>query len=197
MRHFKERIFMNKTCEKLKFLAIFVSLIIIIFGCSLSQTNSNLENAYVFPDYHTPKSQFVPLDFFTILSAIDDHHSKYIVIEGHYSGIIPDPLLDYNGRKRVTKNMQSLHVRESKHSVNRVRIVYPDIHKEDVRALVPLNRHRSRIKVFAYVLPPGETAVLKNGKLFRSFDETLIWLIDVVITFDDGIHYRSPRIRKK
>lgn len=70
--------------------------------------------------------------------------------------------------------MQSFYVREQKHSVQHVRVVYPDVQKEDVRAIVPLNRHRSRLKVFAYVLPPGQHVVLKNGKLFRSFDETLI-----------------------
>ena len=152
---------MKRSCEKLKSLAILTPLIIIIFGCSMHQVNSN------------------------------DHKNKYIVFEGYYSGIIPDPLLDYKGQKRVIKDMQSFYVRENKHSHQYVRVVYPDVHEEDVRAIVSLNRHRSRLKVFSYVLPPGKTAVLKNGKRFRSFDETLIWLINVVITFDDGIHYRS------
>lgn len=183
---------MKRSCEKLKLLAIFTPLIIMIFGCSMSQLNSNVANNYALPDYHKPDSQFVPLDFFTMTSDfINDHKRKYIVFEGYYSGIMPDPPLDYKGRKRVTKDMQSFYVREQKHSVNYVRVVYPDAHEEDVRTIVPLNRHRSRLKVFAYVLPPGQPAVLKNGNLLRSFDETLIWLINVVITFDDGIHYRS------
>jgi hypothetical protein len=117
--------------------------------------------------------------------------------EGYYSGIIPDPPIDYKGRKKVAKDMQSFYVRELKHSVRHVRVVYPDVHEEDVKAIVPLNRHRSRLKVFAYVIPPGQPAVLKNGKQFRPFDETLIWLINVVITFDDGIHYRKSRTRQE
>ena len=183
---------MKKSCEKLKFLAISTLLIILIFGCSMSQVNSTFVNNYALPDYRKPENQFVQLDFFTMSSdLINDHKSNYIVFEGYYSGIIPDPPLDYKGRKRVIKDMQSFYVRERKHSYMYARVVYPDAHEEDVRAIVPLNRHRSRLKVFAYVLPPGQSAVLKNGKLFRSFDETLIWLINVVITFDDGIHYRS------
>ena len=183
---------MKRSCEKLKSLAILTPLIIIIFGCSTYQVNSNITNNYAFPDYHKPESKYVTLDFFTMTSDfINDHKKKYIVFEGYYSGIIPDPLLDYKGQKRVIKDMQSFYVRENKHSHQYVRVVYPDVHEEDVRAIVSLNRHRSRLKVFSYVLPPGKTAVLKNGKRFRSFDETLIWLINVVITFDDGIHYRS------
>lgn len=183
---------MKRSCEKLKSLAILTPLIIIIFGCSTYQVNSNVTNDYALPDYRKPESEYVPLDFFTMTSDfINDYKNKYIVFEGYYSGLIPDPPLDYKGQKKVIKDMQSLYVREKKHSRHYVRVVYPDVHEEDMRAIVPLNRHRSRLKVFAYVLPPGRPAVLKNGKLFRSFDETLIWLINVVITFDDGIHYRS------
>ncbi len=124
-----------------------------IFACSMSQVNSNVANNYEFPDYHKPESQFVPLDFFTMTSDfINDHKSKYIVFEGYYSGIFLDPPLDYKGRKKVAKDMQSFYVREQKHSVKHVRVVYSDVQKEDVRAIVPLNRHRSRLKVFAYVL---------------------------------------------
>ncbi len=182
---------MKKSFEKLKFFAISTSLIIMTFGCSMSKVNSTVANNFSLPDYHKPDSQFVPLDFFTMTSdSINDHKRKYIVFEGYYSGIIPDPPLNYKGRKRVTKDVQSFYVREQKHSVRHVRIIYPDAHEKDVKAIVPLNRHRSRLKVFACVLPPGQPAVLKNGKLFRPFDETLIWLIKVVITFDDGIHYK-------
>ena len=188
----KKALLMKRSCEKLKSLAILTPLIFIVFGCSMHHVDSNVTNDYAIPDYHKSESKYVPLDFFTMTSDfINDHKNKYIVFEGYYSGIIPDPPLDYKGRKRVIKDMQSFYVREKKHSHQYVRVVCPDIHEEDVRAIIPLNRHRSRLKVFAYVLPPGEHAVLKNGKLFRSFDETLIWLINVVVTFDDGIHYRG------
>lgn len=183
---------MKRSFEKLKGLTLLVPLIILISGCSAKQFNSSFENGYTVPDYHRPESQYADLDFLTMTSDfINDHKSRYIVFEGYYSGIFPDPPLDYKGRKRAIKDMQSFYVREQKHSARHVRVVYPDAHEEDVKAIVPLNRHRSRLKVFAYVLPPGKPAVLKNGKRFRPFDETLIWLIDVVITFDDGIHYRS------
>ena len=59
---------MKRSCEKLKFLAIFTPLIIMIFGCSMSQINSNIADNYTLPDYHKPESQFVPLDFFTMTS---------------------------------------------------------------------------------------------------------------------------------
>ncbi len=129
----------------------------------MSQVNSNVANNYALPDYHKPESQFVPLDFFTMTSDfINDHKSKYIVFEGYYSGIIPDSPLDYRGRKRVVKDIQSLFVREQKHSVKHVRVVYPDVHEQDVKAIVPLNRHRSRLKVFAYVLPPWTACCFKK-----------------------------------
>lgn len=183
---------MKRSCERLTGLTLLVLLVIMVSSCSTTQLNSDVVDNYSLPDYYQPESQFVDLDFLTMTSDfINDHKRRYIVFEGYYSGIFPDPPLDYKGRKRVIKDMQSFYVREQKHSTRHVRIVYPDAHEEDVKAIVPLNRHRSRLKVFAYVLPPGETVVLKNGKRFRSFDETLIWLINVVITFDDGIHFRS------
>ncbi|MCP4683049.1 MAG: hypothetical protein GY864_12005 [Desulfobacterales bacterium] len=182
---------MEKTSKKFELLAIFSLLIILIFACSIPQINSNSAKNYALIDPTNPEIQFVPLDFSLMTSGlIDDHTSKYIVFEGYYSGIFQDPYFDYNGRKRVMKDMQSFYIRERKHSVNRIRVVYHDVQENDVRALVPLNRIRSRIKVFAYVLPSGQQVVLRNGKLSRSFDETVIWLIKIIITFDDGIHYR-------
>lgn len=72
---------MKKSCEILKFWAIFIPLIIMIFGCAISQVNPNVANNYALPDYHKPESQFVSLDFFTMTSDfINDHKSKYIVL---------------------------------------------------------------------------------------------------------------------
>ena len=173
-------------------LIIITPLILMNSGCVMTQLCLSLANNYTHPDYHEPENEFVSLDFFTLTSDfINDHKGKYIVFEGYYSGIIPDPPLAYKGPKKVAKDMQSFYIREQKHSRNYVRVVYPDAHEEYVREIVALNRHRTRLKVFAYVLPPGQPPVLKNGNRFRPFDETLIWLINVVITFDDGIHYRS------
>ncbi|MCP4604168.1 MAG: hypothetical protein GY847_27215 [Proteobacteria bacterium] len=39
----------------------------------------------------------------------------------------------------------------------------------------------------AYALPAGAPGVLKNNKMCRSFDETVIWLIEVIVLDDGGI----------
>lgn len=176
------------------FLKLVLPFIIIIAACSTSQVNLETENYGTVPDYDKPESQFVQLNFFSLTSdLLNDHKCEYIVFEGFYSGIFPDPVFNYKNQKQKATDMGSFYVREQKHSPHHVRVVYPDSHKEDVRPLEPINRLRSRVKVFAYVLPPGQSAVLKNGKRFRPFEETLIWLIRVDITFDDGIHYRKKK----
>jgi hypothetical protein len=170
-------------------LKIFIPLCLILFGCSMFQVKSKGLNDESFPDYDKPESQFAMLEVMTMATGyLDDYINEYIVFEGYYSGIFQDPHLLYNGRKRTATDMQSVYVRNQKHGKKNVRVVYPDSHELDVRHLTQLNRLRSRLKVFAYVLPPGKLVFLKNGKPFRSFDETLIWLIHVDVVFDDGIH---------
>lgn len=172
-------------------LAIICSFAALVCGCTGWPTDSGSEDGIGRPDYRLPESSFAPLGFDDLaMDAVDDHAGRYILFEGYYSGIVPDPPLVYKGRKKVAKDLQAFYLREEKHSRTYVRVVYPDVHAEDVKAIIPLNRHRSQLKVFAYVLSSQERAALKNGKRLRPFDEPLVWLIRVEITFDDGIHYR-------
>ncbi len=182
---------MKVSSEALTILLIYIFLTVMVTGCSTFQRNTHDIPHEPIPDYNKPEAQFAAVDFFTISAGlINDHPGEYIVFEGYYSGIMHDPILYYKGRKRRAKDMQAFHVRKKKHSVRNVRIIYHDAQEKEVGKLATLNRMRTRLKVFAYVLPPGKPAVLKNGKPFRSFDETLIWLIRVEVLFDGGIYIK-------
>lgn len=143
--------------------------------------------------YDPPPDAFERPDFMQIATDwIEDLQGRYVVFEGYYSGIVHDPPLYRGKRRKAAKDLRAFYVREAKHSKHYARVVYHDSQEAQVRPLEPLNRHRSQLQVFAYVLPSGVRPVLPSGRRLRAHGEPLLWLLRVEITFDDGIHV-DPR----
>ncbi len=185
------RIGMNKSTSKKPYV-LSVLLTMMILGCISYQSKLHPQNRKNNLDYDLLATNFAPLDFPVLLSdSLNDHIGEYIVFEGYFGGIVHDQPMRKRTRFKPAKDLQAFYVRERKHSVHHVQVVFPDDHSDLASQLLPLNGHRSILRVYGFLLPAEESVFLNNGESFRSLDETVIWLIRVRVVDDGGIQYKK------